>query len=63
MNGRILDLYKRLSGSIKNFFIPHDNEISLNYLKWVIKRAKKKNYIVKSTKQYITDRKGELKEI
>lgn len=32
MNGRILDLYKRLSGSMKSFFIPHDNEISLKYI-------------------------------
>lgn len=31
-NGRILDLYKRLSGSIKSFFIPHDNEVSIKYL-------------------------------
>ena len=39
MNGRILDLYKRLSGPIKTFFIPHDNEVSLKYLQWVVKRA------------------------
>lgn len=32
MNGRILDLYKRLSGSMKSFFIPHDNEVSLKYI-------------------------------
>jgi hypothetical protein len=50
MNGRILDLYKRLSGSMKTFFIPHDNEVSLKYVQWVVERAKKKNYILKSTK-------------
>lgn len=32
MNGRILDLYRRLSGQYKTFFIPLDNEISLKYL-------------------------------
>ncbi len=32
MNGRILDLYKRLSGSMKSFFIPHDNEVPLKYV-------------------------------
>ena len=32
MNGRILDLYRRLSGQYKAFFIPLDNEISLKYL-------------------------------
>ena len=63
MNGRILDLYKRLSGSIKAFFIPYDNEVSINYLKWVVKRAKKRNFVIKSSKQHITDRKGNLKEL
>ena len=32
MNGRILDLYRRLSGQYKAFFLPLDNEISLKYL-------------------------------
>lgn len=32
MDGRILDLYKRMSGTRKTFFIPHDNEVSLKYL-------------------------------
>jgi hypothetical protein len=50
MNGRILDLYKRLSGSMKSFFIPHDNEVSLKYVQWVLERAKHKNYILKSSR-------------
>ena len=58
MNGRILDLYKRLSGSMKSFFIPHDNEVSLRYVQWVLERAKKRNYILKSTRQKVRDRKG-----
>ena len=41
MNGRILDLYRRLSGTFKAFFIPMDHEVSLKYLQWVITRAKK----------------------
>jgi len=32
MNGRILDLYMRLSGTMKSFFMPHDNEVSLKYV-------------------------------
>ena len=32
MHGRILDLYRRLSGNYKAFFVPQDNEISLKYL-------------------------------
>ena len=31
MNGRILDLYRRLSGNFKSFFIPMDHEVSLKY--------------------------------
>ena len=29
MDGRILDLYRRLAGSYKTFFMPQDNEISV----------------------------------
>lgn len=50
MNGRILDLYKRLSGSMKAFFIPHDNEVSLKYIQWVVERAKKRNFILRSSR-------------
>jgi hypothetical protein len=32
MNGRILDLYRRLSGTFKAFFIPMDHEVSIKYL-------------------------------
>ena len=63
MNGRILDLYKRLSGSMKSFFIPHDNEISLKYIQWVVERAKKKSFILRSARQTVTDRKGKQQQI
>lgn len=63
MNGRILDLYKRLSGSMKAFFVPHDNEVSLKYIQWVIERAKKKNFILKSARQTVTDRQGTERQI
>ena len=32
MNGRILDLYRRLSGNYKAFFVPMDHEVSMKYL-------------------------------
>lgn len=32
MDGRILDLYRRLAGNYKAFFVPQDNEVSLKYL-------------------------------
>ena len=58
MNGRIIDLYRRLSGQYKAFFVPIDNEVSLNYLKWVITRAKKKNNVIMSEKRPIKDKYG-----
>ena len=58
MNGRIIDLYRRLSGQYKAFFIPIDNEVSLNYLKWVITRAKKKENVIMSEKRTIKDKYG-----
>ena len=63
MNGRILDLYKRLSGSMKSFFVPHDNEVSLKYVQWVVERAKRKNFILKSARQEVTDKKGRKQTI
>ena len=35
MGGRVIDIYLRLSGNVNHFFLPHDDEVSLNYLKWV----------------------------
>lgn len=35
MGGRVIDIYHRLSGNVNHFFLPHDDEISLSYLKWV----------------------------
>ncbi len=43
MNGWVIDLYYRLSGDINAFFVPRDDELSLNYLKWVCHKAIKKN--------------------
>ena len=33
MDGRLADIYMRISGKISNFFIPADNEVSFNYLR------------------------------
>ena len=63
MNGRIIDLYRRLSGQYKAFFIPIDNEVSLNYLKWVITRAKKKNNVIMSEKRPIKDKYGKPQSV
>ena len=63
MNGRILDLYRRLSGQYKEFFIPLDQEVSIKYLQWVITRAKKKNCCITFTKQVAKDKYGLDKEV
>jgi len=39
MNGKLQDIYARLSGDPKVFFIPHDNEISLRHLLWAYHTA------------------------
>ena len=46
MNGRVIDLYIRLNGDINAFFIPRDDEVSINYLKWVCHKAVKHNHRV-----------------
>ena len=40
-NGRMLDLYQRLTGDEANFFVPHDMEISLRVLSYVLNTAKR----------------------
>ena len=57
-DGRILDLYRRLSGEYNLFFIPADREVSLNYLRWVLTRAKSKNCIIHSERKTIYDKYG-----
>jgi hypothetical protein len=57
-DGRILDLYRRLSGEYNLFFIPNDREVSLNYLRWVLSREKKKNSIIHSERKTIYDKYG-----
>ena len=58
MNGRILDLYRRLSGTYKSFFVPMDHEVSIKYLQWVITRAKKASNVIVSEKRMIKDKYG-----
>lgn len=58
MNGRILDLYRRLSGNYKAFFVPQDNEISLKYLQWVIERARRKSNVILSELRTMKDKFG-----
>lgn len=63
MDGRILDLYRRLSGTYKSFFIPHDNEISLKYLQWVLERYRQKNCVIMSELRVLKDKFGNDRNI
>lgn len=63
MDGRILDLYRRLAGNYKAFFMPSDSEISVKYLQWVITRAKKKDCVIMSDKRKIMDKYGILRNV
>lgn len=58
MHGRILDLYRRLNGTYKQFFLPHDNEVSLKYLQWVLERYRQKNCVIMSELRTLKDKYG-----
>ena len=58
MNGWVIDLYYRLSGDINSFFLPKDDEVSLNYLKWVCHKAIKRNQWVTNELEDVLDEKG-----
>ena len=63
MEGRILDLYRRLSGNQKTFFVPHDQEVSLKYLQWVLERYRRKDCIVMSEMRTLRDKYGNERNI
>jgi hypothetical protein len=41
MNGRMLDIYRRLNGASEVFFMPHDFEVDIGELMWLVSKAKK----------------------
>ena len=55
MNGRVIDLYIWLNGDINAFFIPWDDEVSRNYLKWVCHKALKYNQRMTNTNDTVLD--------
>ena len=63
MDGRILDLYRRLSGQYNTFFMPLDHEVSIKYLQWVVMRAKKKNCVISSSKEEAKDKYGNFMQV
>ena len=43
MDGRIIDIYTRVTAKNNYFFVPLDNEISLRYFNWVITKIRLEN--------------------
>ena len=43
MEGRLIDIYTRVSADASYFFIPFDNEVSEKYLKWIIAKIRFEN--------------------
>jgi len=40
MEGRLIDIYTRVTADPTYFFVPLDNEVSARYLRWVIQKVK-----------------------
>lgn len=47
MEGRIVDLYTRVTAPKENFFMPHDNEISARELNQIMEKVKRENNSLK----------------
>jgi len=43
MEGRLIDIFTRVTADVQHFFVPFDNEVSEKYLKWIIYKTKKEN--------------------
>lgn len=41
LDGRMIDVYRRVHAPEDRFFVPHDFEVSAAELKWVVDRAKR----------------------
>ena len=43
VEGRLIDVYTRITADLSHFFIPYDNEVSARYLRWVIYKIQREN--------------------
>lgn len=73
MEGRIIDVYTRVTAESSHFFIPYDNEVSARYLKWVLSKTRKETKVIAPGKvitskhiavtyHSVTDPSGKFKE-
>ncbi len=53
MEGRLLDVYTRVTGQTDRFFIPFDNEVSARYLRWVLHKARSENLPAREIRRHI----------
>ena len=51
MNGRLVDVYTRITGPNNIFFVPYDSEVSEKYLKWVCSKAHVYKNLAKETRK------------
>lgn len=49
IEGRVIDIFTRVTGDVGHFFVPFDNEVSARYLQWIISRLKKENASIRGT--------------
>jgi len=49
VDGRLVDLYTRVSAGREHFFVPYDNEISARALRQVLEKVKRENNSLKGT--------------
>ena len=43
MEGRLIDVFTRVTASVNHFFVPYDNEVSSRYLRWIVAKIQKEN--------------------
>ncbi len=53
MNGRMLDVHHRLHGDETQFFLPHDFEISVRTLRWILTKARRAGTSVHGAKNKV----------
>ncbi len=52
MEGRIIDIFNRVTADVHCFFIPYDNEVSARYLRWIIAKIQHENDNLRGATQY-----------
>ena len=43
MEGRLIDIFTRVTADVNHFFLPYDSEVSARYLRWIISKIQREN--------------------